>query len=159
MRLFKWTPDFNPKIESPIAPVWIRLPELPVHLSQKKSLFGIASLVGLPLKLDEATADGFRPSMARICVELDLLKTRPESIWIGTEGRYFSQPVVYERCPKYCSQCLHLGHGVKECREGLGQTNVQQEATDLRTIIDKRKAESAPSFTATGTKNCERQPQ
>ncbi|KAL0304186.1 UNVERIFIED_CONTAM: hypothetical protein Sradi_6286700 [Sesamum radiatum] len=77
MRLFKWTPDFNPKIESPIAPVWIRLPELPVHLSQKKSLFGIASLVGLPLKLDEATANGFRPSMARICVELDLLKTRP----------------------------------------------------------------------------------
>ncbi|KAL0449147.1 UNVERIFIED_CONTAM: hypothetical protein Slati_1471100 [Sesamum latifolium] len=109
MRIFKWTPDFNSKIESSIVPVWIRLPELPVHLFPKKALFGIASLVGSPLKLDEATADGFRPSVARVCVEIDLMKPRSASIWIGTEGKYFSQQVLYERCPKYCSQCRQLG--------------------------------------------------
>ncbi|KAL0404117.1 UNVERIFIED_CONTAM: hypothetical protein Sradi_2052500 [Sesamum radiatum] len=118
MRIFKWTPDFNPRIESSIALVWIRLPELPVHLFPKKGLFEIASLIGSPLKLDEPTADGFRPSMARVCVEIDLMKPRPASIWIGTEGKYFSQQVLYECCPKYCTQCRHLGHSIEECREG-----------------------------------------
>ncbi|KAL0307594.1 UNVERIFIED_CONTAM: hypothetical protein Sangu_3020400 [Sesamum angustifolium] len=39
MRVFKWTPNFDPQIESPIAPVWIRLPALPVHLFEKNALF------------------------------------------------------------------------------------------------------------------------
>lgn len=45
-----------------------------IHLFHKKSLFGIASLIGILLKLDEATVDGMRPSVARICVEIDLMK-------------------------------------------------------------------------------------
>ncbi|KAL0445791.1 UNVERIFIED_CONTAM: hypothetical protein Slati_1707000 [Sesamum latifolium] len=31
MRVFKWSPDFDPQIESPIAPVWIKFPGLLVH--------------------------------------------------------------------------------------------------------------------------------
>ncbi|KAL0356224.1 UNVERIFIED_CONTAM: hypothetical protein Sradi_4069300 [Sesamum radiatum] len=38
MRLLKWSPDFNPKLESSIASVWIRLPELLIHLYSKKAL-------------------------------------------------------------------------------------------------------------------------
>ncbi|KAL0361239.1 UNVERIFIED_CONTAM: hypothetical protein Sradi_3808400 [Sesamum radiatum] len=69
-----WSPEFNPNIESSIAPVWIQFLELPVHLFQKKVLFGIISLIGSPLELDEATANGLRPSVARVCVEIDLMK-------------------------------------------------------------------------------------
>ncbi|KAL0448788.1 UNVERIFIED_CONTAM: hypothetical protein Slati_1435200 [Sesamum latifolium] len=41
MRVFKWSPDFDPQTESPIAPVWIKLPGLPVHLFEKKCAFHI----------------------------------------------------------------------------------------------------------------------
>ncbi|KAL0454988.1 UNVERIFIED_CONTAM: hypothetical protein Slati_0838000 [Sesamum latifolium] len=114
MRIFKWTHDFNPRIESSIAPVWIRLPKLPLHLFYKKPLFGIVSLIGSPLKLDEATTDGFKPSVARVCVEIDLMKPRSEKLWIRTDNKYFAHQVTYERCPKYCSKCLHLGHEMDE---------------------------------------------
>ncbi|KAL0293313.1 UNVERIFIED_CONTAM: hypothetical protein Sradi_6943400 [Sesamum radiatum] len=46
MRVFKWSPDFDPHTESPIAPVWIKLPGLPVHLFEKNAL------LPLPLKLE-----------------------------------------------------------------------------------------------------------
>ncbi|KAL0447831.1 UNVERIFIED_CONTAM: hypothetical protein Slati_1911000 [Sesamum latifolium] len=97
MRMFKWSPDFNPKVESSFPLVWIRFSELPVHLFYKKALYGIASLTGLPLKLDEATAEGHRPSVARVCIELDLTKPRPNSLWIGNDGKFMAQSVIYER--------------------------------------------------------------
>ncbi|KAK4384597.1 hypothetical protein Sango_3045000 [Sesamum angolense] len=67
MRVFKWTPNFDPQIESPIAPVWIRLPALPVHLFEKNALFTLATKIGKPLRMDEPTADLSRP-VARVCV-------------------------------------------------------------------------------------------
>ncbi|KAK4419667.1 hypothetical protein Salat_2379600 [Sesamum alatum] len=119
--------------------MWIRLLELPIHLYQKKALFGIASLIGLLIKLDKAIADGLRPSVARVFVEIDLMKRRPDSVWIGTKGRYFPQPVVYEWCPKYCIQCRHLGHGIEDCGDGKSK-NVEAAPApvDLRSIINKR---------------------
>ncbi|KAL0416802.1 UNVERIFIED_CONTAM: hypothetical protein Slati_3512100 [Sesamum latifolium] len=146
MRIFKRSHDFNPKIKSSIAPVWIRLPELSVHLFHKNALFGIANLIGAPLKLDEATAEGFRPSVAHVCVEIDLMKNGPDAIWIRTYGRYFPQPVQYERCLKYCSQCRHLGHGIDGCREGREKqvltdlaTEGNQELPDLHLLINKHR--------------------
>lgn len=53
MRMFKWTPNFATKSESSIVPIWIGLPELPLHLLHKQALFDIASLVGRPLNVDE----------------------------------------------------------------------------------------------------------
>ncbi|KAK4383893.1 hypothetical protein Sango_3110800 [Sesamum angolense] len=72
MRVFKWTPKFDPQIESPIAPVWIRLPALPVHLFEKNALFTLTTKIGKPLRMDEPTADLSRPDLARVCVEIDV---------------------------------------------------------------------------------------
>ncbi|KAL0439389.1 UNVERIFIED_CONTAM: hypothetical protein Slati_2421900, partial [Sesamum latifolium] len=52
MRVFKWSPDFDPQIESPIALVWIRLPRLPVHLFETKTLFTFAAKIGKLLRMD-----------------------------------------------------------------------------------------------------------
>ncbi|KAL2526604.1 Uncharacterized protein Adt_11658 [Abeliophyllum distichum] len=57
MRVLKWTCDFHPDAEIPIAPVWISFPLLPVHLRAKEFLFALSKLVGVPLRIDEATAD------------------------------------------------------------------------------------------------------
>lgn len=34
MRIFKWLPDFDPTVESSLAPVWVLPPELKFHLIQ-----------------------------------------------------------------------------------------------------------------------------
>ncbi|KAL2470696.1 DUF4283 domain-containing protein [Abeliophyllum distichum] len=69
MRVLKWTCDFHPDAETPIAHVWIFFPLLPVHLRAKEFLYALSKLVGIPLRIDEATADLLRPSEARVCVE------------------------------------------------------------------------------------------
>ncbi|KAL0448422.1 UNVERIFIED_CONTAM: hypothetical protein Slati_1398600 [Sesamum latifolium] len=76
MRVFKWTPSFDPQIELSITPMWIRLPELPVHLFEKNALFTLAAKIGKPLRMDELTADLSRPDLTRVFVELDLTAPR-----------------------------------------------------------------------------------
>ncbi|XP_027118705.1 uncharacterized protein [Coffea arabica] len=86
MRVFRWTRDFHVQKESSLAPVWVTLPALPVHFFDKHSLFSILSPVGKPLFLDAATAAGTRPSVARVCVEVDLVKPICSRVWVAVEG-------------------------------------------------------------------------
>ena len=67
-------------MESSIAPVWVNFHQLPVHLFTQSSLFSFAGLVGSPMKMDAATAILARPSVARVCVEMDLLKKFPSRV-------------------------------------------------------------------------------
>ena len=72
MGLFKWSPVFSVDVESPIAPVWVSLPGLPIHYFAKGALFSIARLIGEPLNMDTSTVALVRPSVARVCVEVNL---------------------------------------------------------------------------------------
>ncbi|KAK4426023.1 hypothetical protein Salat_1370800 [Sesamum alatum] len=67
MRLLKWSPNFTMTEESPIAPVWVNLLALPIHLFDKTALFSITRLLGSPLKIDDTTTKGSRPGCAKIC--------------------------------------------------------------------------------------------
>ncbi|XP_060217201.1 uncharacterized protein LOC132644615 [Lycium barbarum] len=72
--LQKWTPDFKPEEDLPVIPVWILLPGLPFHLHNWHYVKQIAKEVGTPLEIDVATISMTRPSMAKVRVEVDLLK-------------------------------------------------------------------------------------
>lgn len=103
--------------ESSLVPVWVTFPRLPIHFFAKPALFKIASLLGLPLRLDAATISLKRPGVARIQVELDVLKERPQQIWIGIgHNDGFWQRVEYESVPSYCTHCWHIGHAEAFCR-------------------------------------------
>ncbi|KAG6523062.1 hypothetical protein ZIOFF_012915 [Zingiber officinale] len=115
LRIFKWTPHFSYEAESPVVPVWVQFPDLPVHMFNKNCVFSMARIVGCPIKIDEATADGSRLFMARACVEIDLLKPRVEQFLIGIGDEHRLQRVVYERTPEYCQYCRHLGHAEADC--------------------------------------------
>ncbi|KAG6482722.1 hypothetical protein ZIOFF_059360 [Zingiber officinale] len=115
LRIFKWTPYFSYTAESSVVPVWIRFPDLPIHMFSKVTLFSAASIIGKPIKIDEATADCSRLSVARVCVEIDLLKPKIEDFWIGIGEEKRLQRVEFEKHPSFCVQCLHLGHSVEEC--------------------------------------------
>ena len=115
MRIFKWSPDFRPDIESSIAPIWLSFPKLPVHFFSKSALFSIAQLIGKPVKLDTSTVEINRSSMARVCVETDLQKKIPRRVWIGCGSKGFWQEVQHEEMPLYYNHCLKKGHNLESC--------------------------------------------
>lgn len=125
MKVFKWSPDFRPDIESPVVPVWIALEGLPAHLQDKRAVFAIANLIGKPLKVDSSTLSHNRPSVARICVELDVSKVLPDVVWINN-GEYggFSQPIKYEFIPDYCTDCKKFGHLRDACNRHQKQPHI-----------------------------------
>ena len=85
-------------------------------LLDERVLFSFARLVGNPLRTDAATASLKRPSVARLLVEVDLLKPRPDKIWIqlGDEEGFW-QKLTFENVPDYCSHCWHVGHQEQHC--------------------------------------------
>lgn len=97
MRIFKWTPEFDPKAESSLMPIWVSFPELPLHLFDKRALFSIAALLGKPLRIDEPTADRTRPSVARVCIEIDLLQPLHDVVCIGLGDHVVEQHGVADR--------------------------------------------------------------
>ena len=96
MRIFKWTPDFDPFFESPIAPVWCNLVGLPIHLFERSALFAIGGLLGTPIQVDYATISQKWLSFARICIEIDISKAPPEEIVIDIQGREIRQKVKWD---------------------------------------------------------------
>ena len=115
MRVFKWTPTFTPSKELSIVPVWVSFPELPAHLFRKEVLFTVASMIGTPLQIDDATLNQSKLSKAGACIELDLLKPRLENFQIQICGTTIVQRIEYEDIPHYCSLCKHVGHQDSDC--------------------------------------------
>ncbi|OIS97554.1 hypothetical protein A4A49_07321 [Nicotiana attenuata] len=75
--------------------------------------------------------------MAKIRVEVNLLKTLPDSVFIGQEYEDsqldgYTQKLEYEGIPKYCKHCRKLGHNVIECR-ALEKKN----AKNMEEVLDK----------------------
>lgn len=56
LRLFTWTPDFNPSLaKQSHVQCWIRIVGLPLEYLTPKILFSIARGIGSPMSLDDAT--------------------------------------------------------------------------------------------------------
>lgn len=73
MRTFKWSIDFRCSLESPIVPILVSLPYLPIHFIYCKAvLFSIAAAIGTPLRVDHATTSVNRPSVARVLFKYDV---------------------------------------------------------------------------------------
>ncbi|KAG8365360.1 hypothetical protein BUALT_Bualt18G0096600 [Buddleja alternifolia] len=153
MRVLKWTLEFDQTEESPIMPIWIKVFGLRPHWFHRQFLYHVASLIGKPLKLDEATTEIDNPVVARMCVEINVLdKLQPDvPIQIGGETRYFK--IQYEGIPEYCRICRHKGHTMNACyvnkdtQEGEDQMNFVDEKEapdvndkgDLRAKLDKKR--------------------
>ena len=76
--LNKWTPDFDLAVDVPKeVPVWVRLPNLPVHCWNGDSLRHIGNALG---KFIDRANNKDQFDCARICVEVDLEVGLPEAI-------------------------------------------------------------------------------
>lgn len=83
--MFKWSPDFDASKETSLAPIWVFLPKLNYHLFNWDYLKQILTQIGTPLKEDIATIITSRPNLAKVTVEVDLLKPMQKSVWFGKE--------------------------------------------------------------------------
>ncbi|KAK4709698.1 hypothetical protein R3W88_004211 [Solanum pinnatisectum] len=119
MKLQVWTPTFKPAEETPIVPIWITLPELPWHCYYMDILTPLLSPIGKALYLDSATMQKTRGSVAKVRVQIDITKERPQHVWLGisekdpTLGKW--QIIEFEDVPSYCLYCKHQGHSQGEC--------------------------------------------
>ncbi|KAI9107292.1 hypothetical protein K1719_021680 [Acacia pycnantha] len=114
LNVARWRPDFcpkNAKIDSVVA--WVRFPDLPAPLFDKKFLLNLGNAIGKAIRLDIHTAQRARGRFARMCVELDL--TKPLVPEFNVEGQALS--VVYESLGMLCNKCGLFGHAKEGCSE------------------------------------------
>ncbi|KAG9444330.1 hypothetical protein H6P81_015670 [Aristolochia fimbriata] len=119
MKVLKWTPCFRPSEGEPsLAAIWVSLPLLPLVFFQEDLLFSIASAIGncKVFTMDEPTRKLTRTNVARVCMEVDLVKELPKRVWIGIGDGGFWQEIQYEKLPSYCKICKLQGHSVQKCK-------------------------------------------
>ncbi|VFQ84579.1 unnamed protein product [Cuscuta campestris] len=114
--LCKWTPNHSHNLDYPVIPLWVEVRNIPLHLSDHKPLFSIASALGKPIKLGAKTAMGFYPGTAKVCVEMDVSLAKPPKIHVRLGSKDVRLPCTYEDHPPYCSQCKRFGHLLSHCR-------------------------------------------
>jgi hypothetical protein len=111
--LNRWTPNFDPALEIPKdVPVWVRLPNLPIHCWNSASLQAIGN--GLGHYIDKADPKD-QYSCARICVEVDLEVGLPEAVNLKVGEWQHLQKLDYEQLPFKCRGCHDYGHFQRNC--------------------------------------------
>ena len=111
--LNKWTPDFNAEVDVPKeVPVWVRLPNLPVHCWTSQTLEKVGNALGK--YIDKAENKG-QYSCARICVEVDLEAGLPEAVKLKVGDWHHYQKLDYEQLPFKCRHCHEHGHFQRNC--------------------------------------------
>ncbi|XP_050223701.1 uncharacterized protein LOC126673551 [Mercurialis annua] len=117
LRLQPWSPDFDPSIQRTTnAQIWVRLYKLPWEYWHSQILSSIARGIGVPLKIDQATANGEFGHYARVLIDVDLSTSLPESLMIERIGKSFFIDIVYENLPSFCNICSNIGHMHNNCR-------------------------------------------
>ncbi|XP_035544614.1 uncharacterized protein LOC118348003 [Juglans regia] len=108
--------DFDLRKESTLAPQWIFLPGLPLHMYRADFLQILATRFGRFLGIDNATLHRTRASGARMCVEIDLKDEPVQRFPIVMANKKVWQEVRYERPGFYCTKCWRQGHTAVVCR-------------------------------------------
>ncbi|KAI9128212.1 hypothetical protein K1719_001205 [Acacia pycnantha] len=123
----QWRPEFSPKQEKIVSGVaWVRFPDLPAPLFDKKFLLNLGNSIGKAIRLDVHTTQRTRRRFARMCVELNLNKPLvPE---FSVEGQKLG--VVYESLGKICNNCGRVGHLKKGCEAFHRKMNEGSMAVD-----------------------------
>lgn len=134
--LAPWTIDFNPEDEITAAPIWVRLPHLPLHLWEPSTLEDIGNKLGRFLDSAEPKGDQF--TCARICVEVNLEKGLPEAIKLTLGDWCHIQELDYEQIPFKCLRCHVYGHFAKNCPQAAEDKEPVKE-TEFQPATNRRR--------------------
>jgi hypothetical protein len=104
--------------------------ELPQEYWHHRTLFEIASAIGTPLSLDEATKNRMFGHYARIFVDIDLSHRNFDEIVVERDGYAFKLALIYERLPDFCGHCSMIGHNITTCK-CLRQETVEDNSKQI----------------------------
>ncbi|KAH0633054.1 hypothetical protein KY284_035840 [Solanum tuberosum] len=96
-------------------PIWVKFPRLPVGYWSAMTFRKVASAIGIPL-----LTDGFSSKVEKICytrvlIEMDISNVLSNTIVVETPSGPWNQSIEYEWRPKFCNNCIKLGHMEDEC--------------------------------------------
>lgn len=113
--LNKWSLDFDLAQDVLTAvPVWVRLPHLPLHCWNQRSLQYIGNTLGKYIG-QEARKDQY--FCAIICVEVDLEVSLPEAIKLTVVDWTHIQELDYEQLPFKCRHYHEYGNFSRYCKK------------------------------------------
>lgn len=119
-----WHRMMRPVKEQPShIPAWVKLHNLPLELWNQECLSRVASTIGKPLHVDQATAKTSRqPGLlhtkstnARICIEISAEHELPDDVRITVEGESVVVSIEYQVLPSLCKVCQVFGHSTDQC--------------------------------------------
>ena len=111
--LNKWNPDFNAKVDVlKEVPVWVRLPNLPVHCLNIQTLEKAGNALGR--YIDKAENKG-QYSCSKICVEVDLEAGLPKAVKLKVRAWHHYQKLDYEQLPFKFHHYHEHGHFQRNC--------------------------------------------
>lgn len=98
------------------TPIWVRLPNLPLHFYTPDFLSLISNTLGRFIKTDtDRISKGFF-TYARICVKIDLSQGLPDKIFFKRAGKDpYLQLIDYENTAFRCRSCQQKGHLQDSC--------------------------------------------
>lgn len=129
--LKQWVANFHPtKDIINRAPIWVRLPGLPMEFWDREIIISIASKANKVLRLDENCLSLNRSIYARACVEVDLANSlSPGTNVCDSEGvDLLFQHFVYEKIPTMCFGCERIGHQILNCDSKMQGENLKVHA-------------------------------
>ncbi|KAK1303554.1 hypothetical protein QJS10_CPB11g01546 [Acorus calamus] len=137
--LKRWSPDIRMEQERLSSiPIWVRLPNLPLHLWNVDCLSRIGSLIGSPLFMDSATLRCTKTSFARLCIEVEASTVLPDEVSVEiAPGLKEKFKVDYDWRPSACIHCQTFGHNeVRCCKKPLPAS---EKETHVLPSVDKGK--------------------
>ncbi|KAL0713574.1 hypothetical protein Bca4012_020552 [Brassica carinata] len=153
MVVTKWAPEAEEeKQEEESIPMWIHLCKVPLHMFSWEGLSLIASHVGFPVKLHQETLACLNFDVAKVFVNVDVLKTLPKEMSVSKEGKEFTVEFEYPWLPSRCKMCNKWGHSDKVCamkrkskekevigssggKEELGNKEIGSEGREVKSVV------------------------
>ncbi|KAF5191088.1 Zinc knuckle (CCHC-type) family protein [Thalictrum thalictroides] len=142
---------WSPKIEKgknliSSVPIWIKLEGVPKRLWSKDGLGFLASLIGWPVCLDEATKKKTKLKFARVCVEVDIDCSFPKTIKARIKEEIIEVKVEYSWIPNKCTKCASFGHLTNRCNKKVTHVWQKNEKTCTSCARDNNGVEINPKM-------------
>lgn len=118
--LKEWRRMLIPSTVHPSSiPAWIKIHKLPLECWTEAGLSRIASTIGKPIHVDNATAKRQRLDFARVCVEIEAGDELPTEVQIKVNGDSVVVLIEYQWLPSSCTKCKIFGHLTDSCGSKL----------------------------------------
>lgn len=86
MKILLCSPDFKSEVKTVVVLVWILIHHVPWHLFRWKIESRMVQSIGIAIAPDQATYSKSKGNVAKMKVEINLLKQRMDQLWLSFKG-------------------------------------------------------------------------